>query len=51
MRQVVDRPGQLDAVLAQLPRAVHGASVVDQHIEPWTARQHLGGQLAHGGLR
>src|SRR5947208_2564035 len=34
-RQVVDRPGQLDAVLRQLPCSVHRAGVVDEHIQLW----------------
>jgi hypothetical protein len=42
-RQVVDRPGQLDAVLGQLPCAVHGAGIVDEHVERRMAGQHLGG--------
>jgi hypothetical protein len=50
-RQVVDRPGQLDAVLRQLPCFVHRAGVVDEHIQLWIAGQHLGGQSAHRGLR
>ena len=50
-RQVVDRPGQFDAVLRQLACSVHGAGVVDEHIQLWIAGQHLGGQSAHGGLR
>ncbi len=49
-REVVDRPGQLDAVLCHLPARIHGASVVDEHIQPWIATQHLAGQLAHRGL-
>ena len=31
-RQVVDRPGQFDAILRQLPCCVHRAGVVDEHI-------------------
>ena len=50
-RQVVDRPGQFDAVLRQLPCSVHRAGVVDEHIQLWIAGQHLGGQSAHRGLR
>src|SRR5262249_44763035 len=50
-RQVVDRPGQFDAVLRRLPCSVHGASVVDEHIQFWIAGQHLGGQSAHRDLR
>lgn len=31
--QVIDRPGQLDTVLAQLPGRVHGAGVVHEHVQ------------------
>src|SRR5438105_15484242 len=44
-RQVLDRPGQFDAVLRQLPCSVHGAGVVDEHIQPWIAGQHLAANL------
>jgi hypothetical protein len=50
-RQVVDRPGQFDAVLRQLPCSVHRADIVDEYIQLWLAGQHLGGQSAHRGLR
>jgi len=50
-RQVVDRPGQFDAVLRQLPCSVYRAGVVDEHIQLSIAGQHLGGQSAHRGLR
>ena len=32
-RQVVEGPGQLDAVRAQLSRGVHGAGVVDENVQ------------------
>src|SRR6266511_3911311 len=49
--EVVDCPGQLDAVLGDLARAVDGAGVVDQDVQPRVAVEDLAGQAAHRRLR
>ena len=47
---MVDRPGQLDAVVGYLPGGVHGAGVVDENVHSGIAVEHLSRQVAHGGL-
>src|SRR5438128_12585438 len=34
-RQMIDGPGQLDAIRTQPPGAVDGAGVVDEHLNGW----------------
>ena len=48
---MVDRPGQLDAVLGHLPRRVHCAGVVDENVDLRVAGKRLGRQPSHGRLR
>jgi hypothetical protein len=44
-RQMIDRPGQLDAVIGYLPSGVHGAGV-DENVHSGIAAEHLSRQVA-----
>ena len=48
-RQMVDRDGQLVAVLGQLRAGRDQPGIVDQHVEPLVPCQHRFGQLPHLG--
>jgi hypothetical protein len=50
-RQVIDGPGQLDAVRTQLPAGVYGPGVVDKHMDARISRLRIFRQLPDTGLR
>ena len=48
---MIDGPGQLDAIGAELAPGVNSTSVVDQDLDARVSRQRIGRQLPDAGLR